>query len=460
MLKAFSTTYNIEAYGAVSDGKTPCSKAFEEAIDTASKAGGGTIYVPAGKFLTGSIILKSNINLYLEAGAELIFSNDIDEYQVVLSRWEGVQRKVYASCIYAEDEENISVTGLGTLEGQGEYWWNLFREKKNIYPRPKFISFHGCKKILLDGITLKNSPSWTINPICCENVTINNITIKNPSDSPNTDGINPESCKNVHISNCHVDVGDDCITIKAGTEEIKEKVACENITIINCTMVHGHGGVVIGSEMSGDVRNVVISNCIFEGTDRGIRMKSRRGRGGVVEDIRINNIIMKKVLCPIVMHLHYFCGPGGKEKCVWDKNPYPVTEDTPIFRRVHFSNITAREISAAAGYLYGLAEMPIEDITFDNISIHMAKEAEPGMPAMMDGVEPMKHKGFIGHNLKDVYFNNVSIDGHEGPAFKVENSTNIGFSRCRILNPRTVGDSIVLNNVINNEENLNNAEVK
>lgn len=449
MNNKFVANFDVREFGAVGDGKTVCTNAFAEAIKVCSEAGGGTVYVPAGDYLTGAIIFKSNINLYLDAGAKILFTNEINDYPVVNSRWEGVERKVYASCIYGENLENVSVTGHGTLDGQGQFWWKIFREKKNEYPRPKLVSFHGCKKVLLDGVTMINSPSWTVNPICCENLTVNNITIINPSDSPNTDGIDPESCKNVHISNCHIDVGDDCITIKSGTEETEERIPCENLTITNCTMVHGHGGVVIGSEMSGSVRNVVISNCVFEGTDRGIRIKTRRGRGGVVEDIRVNNIIMKDVLCPLVMNLYYFCGPGGKEKYVWDKNPYPITKDTPAFRRIHFSNITAREIRAAAGFLYGLSELPIEDITFDNISIAMAENAQPGVPAMMDGVEPMKQKGFFACNVKDVYFNNVSVSGHEGSAFMVENSSNVEFNRCKAYNAKTDDEMIVLKNVIN-----------
>jgi polygalacturonase len=443
----FSTGFNILGFGALADGKTINTKAFCDAINACAQDGGGTIYVPAGNFLTGSIRLKSNINLYLEAGSILTFVDDVNEYPVVNSRWEGVQREVYASCIYGENIENVSVTGHGTLEGQGEFWWKLFREKKNEYPRPKFISFHGCKKVLIEGITLKNSPSWTINPICCENVTVDKITILNPANSPNTDGINPESCKNVHISNSHVDVGDDCITIKSGTEDTAERVPCENITVTNCTMVHGHGGVVIGSEMSGSIRNVVISNCVFEGTDRGIRLKSRRGRGGVVEDIRVTNIVMKDVMCPFIMNLYYFCGPKGDEKYVWDKNPYPITEETPAFRRIHFSHITAREISASAGFLYGLPEQAVEDITFDNISIAMAEDAEPGMPDMLAGLEPMKQRGFFVCNAKDVFFNNVTVSGHEGAAFLVEDSINVEFNRCRANNAKSTDEMIVLNNV-------------
>ena len=443
----FSTVFNVTEFGAVNDGITLCSTAFENTVKACSIAGGGTVYIPSGNYLTGSIRLRSNTTLFLDAGARLIFVNDVKEYPVVTSRWEGVAREVYASCIYGENVENVAITGRGTLEGQGDFWWSLHREKKNEYPRPKLISFHGCRNVLIEGVTLLNSPSWTVNPICCENVTVDKITIVNPADSPNTDGINPESCKNVHISNCHVDVGDDCITLKSGTEDTAERIPCENITITNCTMVHGHGGVVIGSEMSGDVRNVVISNCVFEGTDRGIRLKSRRGRGGVVEDIRINNIIMKDIICPIIMNLYYFCGPRGKEKYVWDKKPYPVTEETPAFRRIHFSNITAREISSAAGFLYGLAEQYIEDITFDNISISMAENAEASVPAMMAGMEPVKQKGFLCCNVKDVYFNNVSVSGHEGPAFEIKDSLNVEFNRCRALNGKSECEAIVLDNV-------------
>jgi polygalacturonase len=443
----YSTNFNVTEFGAIPDGVTSCTKAFASAINRCSEAGGGTVYVPAGKFLTGPIILKSNINLNLDAGATLIFSNDITEYPVVNSRWEGVHREVYSSCIYAENEENLSITGRGKLDGQGDFWWKLFRNKGNSYPRPKLVSFHGCKNILIEGVTLSNSPSWTVNPICCENVTVDKISIKNPSDSPNTDGVNPESCKNVHIANCHIDVGDDCITIKSGTEDTPLRVPCENVTVTNCTMVHGHGGVVIGSEMSGDVRNVTISNCVFEGTDRGIRMKSRRGRGGVIEDIRINNIVMKDVLCPFIANLYYFCGPKGKDKYVWDKEPYPITSETPAFRRIHYSNITAREVRAAAGFFYGLAEMYVEDVTFDNISVAMAEDAEPGMPDMMSNLEPMKQRGFFCGNVSDFSFNNVTVSNNEGPAFYVENGNNIEFLRCKTKNAKSDCPMIELKNV-------------
>ncbi|MDF2790122.1 MAG: endopolygalacturonase, partial [Neobacillus sp.] len=387
----------------------------------------------SGVFLSGALFLKDNIELHLSIGATLKFSDEQEDYPVVVSRWEGVVREVYASCIYAADAKNIAITGFGTIDGNGEKWWHIFRNEREklAYPRPKLISFDGCEHITIRDVSLINSPSWTVNPIRCHDVTIDNLTIINPSDSPNTDGIDPESCKNVRISNCHIDVGDDCIAIKAGTEDTAERVSCENITITNCTMVHGHGAVVFGSEMSGDIRNVTISNCTFQDTDRGIRFKSRRGRGGVVEDIRVDNIVMERVICPFILNLYYFCGPKGKDKYVWDKNPYPITKETPSFRRIHFSNITARNVHASAGFIYGLAEQYVSEITFNNIDISMAENAIPGKPAMMAGIEDMNNRGFYVGFSKDILFNRVTIENHEGPAFHVEYSEAVEITHCK-----------------------------
>lgn len=429
--------YLITEFGAQPNGGI-MTKEIQAAIDAAAANGGGRVVVSGGTFLTGSLRLKNNIELHLTPGAVLKFSDDQQDYPVVTSRWEGVKREVYASCLYAEDAKNIAVTGFGLLDGNGKKWWHIFRNEadKLLYPRPKLVSFDGCEHVTLKDFSVIDSPSWTINPILCHNVTVDNLNIKNPADSPNTDGIDPESCVNVRISNCNIDVGDDCIAIKAGTEDTAERAACENITITNCTMVHGHGAVVLGSEMSGDIRNVTISNCVFQDTDRGIRLKSRRGRGGKVEDIRIDNIVMERVLCPFILNLYYFCGPRGKEPYVWEKKPYPITDETPMFRRIHFANITARNVHAAAGFIYGLAEQFVEEITFDNIAISMAEEATAGMPAMMTGLEEMKQRGFYIGFAKDIQFNRVSIRNHEGPAFYMEGAKEIEFTQCKSLDPR------------------------
>ncbi|MEI2465829.1 glycoside hydrolase family 28 protein [Niallia taxi] len=431
------TAYLIRDLEALNDGEL-CTESIQKSIDEAYENGGGTIIIPAGEFLTGALFLKDNIELNLSRGAVLKFSNSQHDYPVVTSRWEGVKREVYASCLYAENAKNISVTGFGTIDGNGMQWWDIFRkhQEKLAYPRPKLISFDSCENITIKDVTLINSPSWTVNPICCNNVTIDNVSIFNPADSPNTDGIDPESCSNVRISNCHIDVGDDCIAIKSGTEDTAERIACENITISNCTMIHGHGAVVFGSEMSGDIRNVTISNCVFQDTDRGIRLKSRRGRGGVVEDIRVDNIVMERVICPFILNLYYFCGPRGKDKYVWDKNPYPITAETPRFRRIHFSHITARNVHAAAGFIYGLAEQYVSEISFNHIDISMAENAIPGKPAMMAGIEDMNNRGFYVGFAKDVLFNRVTVENHEGPAFHIEYSEDIEVTHCKSKNTK------------------------
>lgn len=427
---SYTTIFNITDFGAVPDGKTLCTEAFKQAVKKCEEAGGGTIYVPAGKFLTGAIQLASNTNLHIDAGAVVLFSQDPEDYPIVHSRWEGEEGDVYSPLIYGENIENVSITGFGTLDGQGERWWRMHLDNKLKYPRPRFICFQQSERVLIEGVKIINSPAWTINPIRCNNVVVDGITIKNPADSPNTDGINPDSCRNVRISNCYISVGDDCIAIKSGVEYGKYRIPCENITITNCTMLDGHGGVVIGSEMSGSIRYITISNCVFDGTDRGIRIKSRRGRGGAVEDIRVNNVIMKKVMCPLVMNLYYFCGKGGKDDIVKDKNPKPVNEGTPAFRRIHLSNVTARDAGACAGFFYGLPEMPIEDISFHNVYVHMAEDAKPDIPAMMDDLEPMKKQGIFLSNVKNAIFNNVKITNHEGKAFTIENCEDIKIIDC------------------------------
>lgn len=451
--------YNILDYGAVKDSQALATDAIAAAIDAASAAGGGTVYVPAGTYVTGAIFLKSNIELHLSPGACLSFSTNPDDYPAVESRWEGVKQQVHASCIFGRDLVNVSITGSGCLNGNGQPWWDKKhnRPEELIYPRPKLISFDRCERVTIKDISLINSPSWTVNPICCTNVTIDNISILNPADSPNTDGINPESCMNVRISNCNIDVGDDCIAIKAGTEDTKERIPCENITISNCTMIHGHGAVVLGSEMSGDIRNVTISNCVFKQTDRGIRLKSRRGRGGVVEDIRISNIVMEDVICPFILNLYYFCGPRGKDKYVWDKHPYPVTDETPCFRRIHFADITARKVHAAAGFIYGLAEQYISEITFNNIDISMAADAIPGKPAMMAGIQDMTNRGFYLGNVRDILFNQVTIENHEGPAFYIENGDQVEVNHCRSKHTKQAETLVKQVTVLPTDEDLSDS---
>jgi polygalacturonase len=323
---------------------------------------------------------------------------------------------------------NISVTGRGCIDGRGAVWWKAKSEKTLAYPRPRLISFSDCTNVLIEGITAVNSPSWTINPVHCQNVNIHAVTIINPPDSPNTDGIDPDSCRLVHISDCYISVGDDCIVIKSGTEHERPDLhaPCRDITITNCTLERGHGGVVIGSEMSGGVKNVVISNCVFIGTDRGIRIKSRRGRGGTIEDIRVSNLIMDGVLCPFTMNLYYHIGERGNLN-VSDKNPRAVNDGTPRLRRIHFSHISAREVKHAAGFLYGLAEMPLEDISFADISISLSEEADSGYPDMADDIPSMSQAGFFIRNARRIRLEHVHVTGQRGPVFDIDGSTEVEF---------------------------------
>ena len=391
--------------GAKADGKTLNTTLINHTVDRLSQAGGGTLFFPAGTYLTGAIRLKSNITLELEAGATLLFSDNFDDYLPFMEvRHEGVMMKSFSPLISAMDAENITIKGEGTLDGQGKAWWTEFfriyvdlekngmRELNKYQPlwerendvealyaetnedwhgtlkrrffRPPFIQPVRCRRVRIEGVKIINSPFWTVNPEFCDNVVVTGVTIHNVP-SPNTDGINPESCRNVHISDCHISVGDDCITLKSGrvAQARRLGVPCENITITNCTMLSGHGGVVIGSEMSGSVRKVTISNCVFDGTDRGIRIKSTRGRGGVVEDIRVSNIIMSNIKREaVVLNLKYSEMPVE-----------PMSERTPLFRDISISGLTAVGVKTPVK-IVGLEEAPVTDIILRDINVKNARE--------------------------------------------------------------------------------------
>ena len=416
--------YCATDYGIVGDGQTNNTAAFNSLLQKIGENGGGTLYVPPGEYVTGSLFLESNTTLYIEGGATILGSADRADYPVidenVVAGWFG---KMYRGLIAARSAVNITVDGRGLINARGQNWWYDRGAFRGPVERPRTIQFLDCENVLIRGITITNSPMWTVHPLRCRNVTIDGITIKNPWDSPNTDGINPEACQMVHISNCHIDVGDDCITLKAGTQrDVFRRAPCEDITITNCTMINGHGGVVMGSEMSGGVRNVVISNCIFNGTDRGIRIKTQRGRGGCVENLRVTGIVMNDVFCPFVLN-SYYKPHGPSEDPIFSVDAMPVDEGTPVFKNVALSGITATNVSACALFLYGLPESPISGITVTDYHVKFKTgHVEPQETSMANKIPYMAKAGIFLRNGEDCTFRNVRIDTDgEGNPLEMEN---------------------------------------
>lgn len=421
--------FNARDHGAIGDGRTLETAALKRAVDACALAGGGTVYLPPGNYLSGTIELKSHVTLELDAGATLLGSENPADYPATRSVW-GDDREVMAPLIYAADADNITITGRGTIDGQGAIWWRRLRLNNPAkYPpgpqtdddraearklsrgRPHLIRLVRCTDVVIEHVNLRNSAEWTVHPMLCDRVRVDGVSISAPAtNAHNTDGINPESCRNVQIVNCRIDTGDDCVTLKSGRDELGRKMGRpdENITIANCVMFHGHGGVTIGSEMSGGVRNVVVTNCVFVGTDVGIRVKSQRGRGGVVEGVSVSNIVMHDVPSPFVITTFYTGGDKPDEV-------HPVDDGTPRYRDMLFSNITARG-AKMAGAITGLREMPIENLTFTNVHVQAAS-------------------GFTVTNARGVMFQDVVIDTAQGPVMSIRDSTDIDTARLRTRTP-------------------------
>jgi polygalacturonase len=266
--------------------------------------------------------------------------------------------------------------------------------------------------VLLEGFTTRNSPFWNTHLLYCKNVTVKNVTFQNPSDGINGDGLDVDSCDGVEVLDCAFDVNDDCLCIKSGIGKDGMRVnrPCQNVVVRNCKMLRGHGCVVMGSETAGSIRNIEISDCVFNGNDRGLRIKSRRGRAGTVENIALNNITMNGVGCPIVMHLYYECGARPEEiAALSDRNPRPVTETTPCIRNIKITNVTADNARVAAAFLLGLPEKPIENILFENVKITLVKDGKPARPAMAFGIKEMQGQGIVADFVKDFVQRNVCI---------------------------------------------------
>ncbi len=418
--------FDIRSYGAERDEETietcsagTCSantQAFARAIQACHEQGGGTVLIPQGTWLSGPIHLRSNVRLHLEKDALVQFSTRFADYlPVVFTRWEGIECYNYSPLIYARDCENIAVTGEGAFDGQGQAWWHWKQLQseaaKSLYDaqfkdipveervygteraalRPQFLQTIHCRKVLVEGVAFHNGPMWTIHPVYCENVLVRNVTVQ--STGPNTDGLNPDSCRNVLIEGCTFATGDDCIAINAGMNEDGWRVAkpCENIVIRNCNMREGHGAITIGSGMSGGVRNVYAHDCRVTGGDQGIRLKSMRGRGGIVENVHYENIHMAGLRQEaIVMDMFYASSTAES-----------MSGAAPIFRHINVKNVTCNNARVAVS-LRGLPEQPLEHVVLENL--HLTAE-----------------HGILCQDVENLTLNNVFARAQQEPLFGCSN---------------------------------------
>jgi polygalacturonase len=465
-------TLSIVSQGAKPDGKTLNTESINRAIDMLHKRGGGVVLVPRGLWLTGPVVLKSNINLHLAAGATLLFTSDRSQYPLVEGNWEGLPQMRMQSPVSATGATNIAITGRGIIDGNGDGWrqvkkdkltetqWKklvgsggvLSDDKKTWFPsesfkyafglpanpgtlapgrdaayyasikdflRPNLLVLTQCKFILLEGVTFQNSPAWCLHPLMSEHITVRRISVKNPWYAQNGDGIDLESCKNVLIENSVFDVGDDALCMKSGRDEEGRKRAMptENVIIRGCTVYSSHGGFVIGSEMSGGARNIYVSNCTFIGSDIGLRFKTTRGRGGVVENIFIRDIYMKDIPGEAILFDMYYAAkdpiPLAGEKRELPKVEFkPVDESTPVFRNFHISNVYCNGAEKAI-FIRGIPEMHVKDIVLEN----MVLQARHGMDIQ---------------EASGITFRNIEVVSSEtDPVIDVVQSDNLVFDNIR-----------------------------
>ncbi|MEG1586450.1 MAG: glycoside hydrolase family 28 protein [Bacteroidales bacterium] len=459
----------LSDFGGVADGVTLNTDAFTRAMDELDKQQGGTLVVSSGIWLTGPIVFKSNINLHLQKGALIQFTPDFTQYPLVTSIYEGTESRRCQSPISGHNLENIAITGEGSINGSGEAWRPLKKEKVtrnhwhqvvktggivindnfwfptekalkgyqqskekgfgaemteadwqaiHDFLRPVMINFVSCKNLLLEGVLFENSPNWNIHPLLCENVIIDGIFVRNPGYAQNGDGLDLESCRNVLVINSVFDVGDDAICLKSGKDEEGRLrgVPTENILVDNCKVFQGHGGFVVGSEMSGGVKNILVSNCQFIGTDVGLRFKSCRGRGGVVENIHIRDVHMANIAREALLFDLFY----AQKNSGLPADPVMADETTPEFKQISITNMTARNVGRAMLF-NGLPEMNIRHIALENIFITA---------------------GYGAHLAESdqISFKNVEIIPVEGAALVLDNVKNLQATEFRY--PSTLENAI------------------
>lgn len=426
-----TVTLNVKEFGAAGDGIKDDTLALQAAIMACPA--GGRVLIPEGTYRFVCLFLKSDINIELAKGAELSASTErtefpyfpgmvpmtdgTDDYQ--LGSWEGDPGKMFCALITGVNVSHVNIYGEGTLNGNADHdnWWHNCKVQ-NIAWRPRMVFLNHCTDITLQGITVKNSPSWNLHPYFSERIRFIGLDVLSAKDSHNTDGLDPESCKDVEIVGVHFSVGDDCIAVKSGKIYMgkRYKTPCENVVIRQCSMNDGHGSITLGSEIGAGVRNLTIRDCRFKDTDRGLRVKTRRGRGedAVIGDVTFENIEMDGVLTPFVVNCFYFCDADGKTDYVQDKNPLPVDDRTPEIGRLVFKNIKAVNVHYAAAFLYGLPEKKIGEVVFDHVSVSYADHPEAAVPAMMCGAEPMCKAGIYAVNVHRLRLKDVNIMGQDG----------------------------------------------
>lgn len=430
-----STVLNVKDFGAVGDGKADDTYAIQSAISSAPDH--ATIIVPKGTYYISPVFLKSNITLDLKKGATLLGNIDRKNYPIIpayltmhdgervdIGSWEGVPQDIFATILTGIFVENVNIIGEGVVDAnaQNSDWWKFPLTKEGGAYRPRGIYINRGKNIGIQGISVKNTPSWNVHPIYCENVKIIDLYLESDKNSPNTDGCNPESCDGVDIIGVNFSVGDDCIAIKSGKkhEGMNPPVVCQNLNIRNCHMAYGHGAIVLGSEISGGIKNLNVSQCYFEHTDRGLRIKTRRGRGreSVIDNVVFDNIYMDHVLSPFTINMFYNCVDFDKHsEYVWSKEKLPIDDRTPFLGNFTFKNIKADNVHVASAFFYGLPEEPIKSVTIENVEFNVTTdETTPNKPAMMDYLDPMKQQGIIAHNVDKLVVRNTTINNQQGEA--------------------------------------------
>lgn len=433
--KAEFCTLNARDFGALGDGVHDDTAALQAAILCCPE--GGRVLVPKGVYLTGPLFLKSHFTLHLDAEAKLKLTTDRSRFPLLPGRvdaknekgehligsWEGEFKTSYASALTGIGVRDVVICGEGCLDGSGDTadWWPRVRAKEQGLPaRPRMLYLRDCEDMTMQGVGVYNSPAWNLHPCFSSNVRFLSVHVHAPWNSPNTDGFDPDSCTGVRVYGTLFSVGDDCIAIKSGTLYMGKtyQTPCQDVEIAWCHMLDGHGGVTIGSEMSGGVKNVRVHHCLMTGNDRGLRIKTRRGRGkwGVIDDIVFEDVKMMGVKAPLTVNAMYACGPDGKSDYVQCREPLPVDDGTPSIGSVRYERVTATDCRMCAAYILGLPENPMEEMCLKDCSFALDPTAEPMKePIMACHIPPCSRRGVIARFAKRIILENVSITGYEGP---------------------------------------------